>query len=307
MFSRWIDTHTHIFSQRCEDETTVFNLPESRKLCNAQTYMDAFGKKAPAGVVVADFSKGRTSEHVICALDDFKHMGVPAKGIIKANPFDTRTTEWLKRPDIAGVRFYALTDVPNLSEHKAFWDKTFTDMRRRGQHILAFGGGDNLLQLIAQLPQDITLLIDHLGLPNAEAGECDHAYQLLLARLKARREQGGAPAFIKGPGYRTSMQIAKVQPFVNKVYDMLGAEALMLGASDTPFLGPVMGYAPEYTGKTYPDFMTTQGSMDFIQALVEGLAEHSGASLDEISRKVLHDNAEHVYDFSAMQQAYKRG
>ncbi len=307
MFSRWIDTHTHIFAARCEDETTAFNLSESRKLCDAQTYLDAFGAKAPAGVVVADFSKGRTSEHVIDALDDFRRLSVPAKGIIKANPFDTRTAEWLKRDDIAGVRFYALTDVPDLSEHKAFWDKTFTAMRRRKQHILVFGGGDNLLKLIEQLPNDITLLIDHLGLPDATSGECDHAYQLLLSRLKARREQGGAAAYIKGPGYRTSMQVAKVQPFINKIYDTLGAEALMLGASDTPFLGPIMGYAPEYAGKTYPEFMTTQGSMDFIQALVEGLAAHSGISEDEIARKTLHDNAEDVYDFSTMEQRYKKG
>ena len=306
MFTRWIDTHTHIFAERCEDETTAFNLAESRKLCDAKTYLDAFGEHAPAGVVVADFSKGRTSEHVICALDDFRRLGMPAKGIIKANPFDTRTTEWLTRPDIAGVRFYALTDVPDLSEHKAFWDKTFTDMRRRNQHILVFGGGDNLLKLIAQLPQDITLLIDHLGLPNAESGDCDHKCQLLLSRLKSRREQGGAPAYIKGPGYRTSMQVAKTQPFVNKIYDMLGAEALILGASDTPFLGPVMGYAPEYSGKSYPDFMTTQGSMNFIEALVEGLAQHSDTPRDEIARKVLHDNAEDVYNFSDMQNIYKR-
>ncbi len=275
---RWIDTHVHLFSDN--DNGPVLLSKKSQNTPDA--YFSALGSKAPEIIVIVDYSMAETSENVIASLDTLKEKNVKAFGIIKGNLGDERTKEWLKRPDIKGIRLYARDSVPDISGVK--WKEIFEILKQENKHLLIFGSSKNTAELIEKVPNSITILVDHLGMPNIYSSGKDIDFIKLLEIARRRGD-----VYFKGPGYRTSLDITKVKPVVGKIVAMLGADKLLLGASDGPFAGPVLDPSPEYTGKTFAEVMDYSKVIKFITELAKSVA--GGAYSD----KLLYGNAKKLY------------
>ena len=243
---KWIDTHVHLFPESADGSA----LPKMARAQNAvntpRNYMSN-QQSVPAGVVVVHFSKAADSQHVIDSLDAMKHCPAPKAGVIKADVTLPQTFEWIKRPDVKAVRVYAKESAPDFSD-KAAWNKLWSLVRSQKKHVLVFGAEPYLRDAIRQIPQDLPLVIDHLGLPDVSKGANDPYWSSLLLEMAARNTSAG-PVYYKGPGYRTSLDPKKVQPFVNAILRRLGKGRLMLGASDGPFAGPVLEQDARFAGK----------------------------------------------------------
>lgn len=291
--TQWIDTHVHLFTEATKGDAPALI---DGKVNTTEHYLQSFSSNTPAGVVVVDYSKATSSAHVVVTVDELVKRGIAAKGIIRANLADENTWEWLKHPHIAGARMYALAEVPDISANKAGYDKLFTTLRANKQHLCLFGKPANLRALIKQIPEDITLLIDHLGMPDALQGTNQHDYNQLLADCAARNKSAGA-VYFKGPGYRTSFDVARTAPFVQLILEKLGDTQLMLGASDAPFAGPVMEASAPYAGKNNTDFMSYAGILPWLEKLVATAATTHKKSAEMLQMQLLYSNAHKLYGF----------
>lgn len=281
---QWIDTHVHIFSGDKSANEGVPLLHDNDALNTADEYLKALGENKPAGIVVVDFSKSKNSEHVIASLDDLKARGVKAAGVIKADINDLRTFEWIKRADVKGVRLYA-NITTDLSADAEKWNKLFSEVINGKKHVLVFGSGSQLLNLVRQIPEDATILIDHLGLPDL-AGE-DANFNSLLELAKERGN-----IFFKGPGYRTSLDLNIVRPIVKKIAGYVGVDHIILGASDGPFAGPVLNPSSENEGKNFGEVINYPKVLKYIEGLASGVSND-----DSDKKKMFFENANRIYGF----------
>jgi predicted TIM-barrel fold metal-dependent hydrolase len=267
---RWIDTHVHLFSKNDSDNSGIPLVSEVNLLNTPDVYFEILGTKKPEGVVVVHFSKAKDSEHVINSLDELKQMNANAVGVIKADLNDARTFNWMQRPDVKGIRLYAKESMPDVSGEK--WADAFKKVKKNNQHILVFGEGAYLTGLIKQIPDDITILVDHLGLPKISGEDADFNELLSIAKKRGN-------VYFKGPGYRTSLDVEIVKPLVRKIVESVGIERLMLGASDAPFAG-------------LSDVMNYEKILKFVANLAYGVAN------DHLDKdKILYGNAKELYGF----------
>jgi predicted TIM-barrel fold metal-dependent hydrolase len=277
---RWIDTHVHIFSDN--DNGPILLASNSQN--TAEAYLSSMNKNAPEALVVVDFSMAETSDHVINSLDALKKKGIKACGVIKGNLSDERTRIWIKRDDVKGIRLYAKDSVPDVSGEK--WQEIFRILKNDNKHLLMFGSSKNVAELIESIPNGISILVDHLGMPNIFGDGKDTDFARLLEVSRRRGD-----VYFKGPGYRTSLDIAKVKPVIGKIIATLGADKLILGASDGPFAGAVLEPSPEYAGKKFDEVMDYKKVFAFINDLAKSVA--NGMYTD----KLLYGNAKKLYGF----------
>lgn len=292
---QWIDTHVHLFPESDSKKELPRLSFFGNQVNTPSVYRAANGDNKPAGVVVVHFSKAPDSVHVIETLDGMGECRMPIAGVIKADVTDPRMFDWILRDDIHAVRVYAKESVPDFSD-KAAWDKLWNLVRSQKKHILVFGNAPYLHETIKHLPQDIPLVIDHLGLPDVTKGASDPAFRTLLADMKTRHKTA-APVFYKGPGYRTSLDVHKVQPFVNAIANALGVEQLMLGASDGPFAGPALEADVRFHGKplsTLTDFTRINA---YTAALAKGVAKALDLNEQDVLHRTLYGNAAKLYKF----------
>lgn len=277
---RWIDTHVHIFSDN--DNGPI--LPASKSQNTADAYFSIMNKNAPEAVVVVDFSMAETSDHVINALDALKKKGAKACGVIRGNLEDERTRLWIKRDDIKGIRLYTKDGVPDISGEG--WQEVFRILENDKKHLLIFGSSKNTADLIEQVPAGITILVDHLGMPNifGEGKDLDFIRLLEVARRRGN-------VYFKGPGYRTSLDASKVKPVIGKIISTVGADKLILGASDGPFAGTITEPAPQYADKKFNEVMDYKKVISFINELAKSVANGM------YTEKLLYTNAKKLYGF----------
>jgi len=221
---------------------------------------------------------------------------MPIAGVIKADIADCRTFEWILRDDIKAVRVYAKESAPDFSD-KAAWNRLWNIIRSRKKHILVFGSAPYLRATIAQLPQDIPLIIDHLGLPDVTKGASDPAFCTLLAEMKTRNAVS-APVYYKGPGYRTSLDVHNVQPFVNAIAAKLGVNRLLLGASDAPFAGPALEADVRYHNKPLSTLVDFGWMQHYTAQLASGIATSLGLNEQDVAFRALYRNAAELYGFN---------
>lgn len=292
---QWIDTHVHLFPES-DSRKELPRLSFFRNQVNTPSvYRAANSGNVPSGVVVVHFSKAPDSVHVIETLDGMRTCKLPAAGVIKADVTDPRTFRWVLRDDIRAVRVYAKESMPDFSDAAA-WNKLWNLVRSRGKHILVFGSAPYLRETIRQLPQDIPLVIDHLGLPDVAKGASDHDFRTLLAEMKTRHRTA-APVYYKGPGYRTSLDVHKVQPFVNAIAAALGVEQLILGASDGPFAGPALETDVRYHGKPLSTLTDYGRITAYTATLAKGVAQALGLGEQDVLHRTHYGNAAKLYGF----------
>lgn len=274
----WIDAHVHLFPENNASKDWPRLGFFHNRVNTLTVYRAANGPERPSGAVVVHFSQAPDSSHVIETLEGLSPSCKPHfRGVIKADVKDPRTFAWALRDDVAGVRVYAKGAVPDFSD-KTAWNRLWNNLRGGKKHIVVFGDAPYLRETIRQLPQDIPLVIDHLGLPDVSKGSNDHHFRTLLAEMKARNAVA-APVYYKGPGYRSSLDVRKVQPFVTAIAGTLGINRLILGATDAPFAGNALENDCRYHGKPLTSLTDFARIRAYTSALAHGIAE--AMSLDE--------------------------
>lgn len=279
---KWIDTHVHIFSRNSEAASKGPLLKSRNDLNDADGYLAELESQKPDGVVVVDFSKSENSEHVIEGVQDLKARQIPVAGVIKGDVKYPKTAQWLEQDEIQAIRVYAKEGVPSLDGDA--WQNLFSVLRAQNKHVLVFGAYTNIAATVAQIPQDIAVVIDHLGLPSLDDVE---GYEVLLQALKERGN-----VYLKGPGYRTSLEVEKIIPLVRKAKELLGSEALMLGATDGPFAGPIVDPKSPEKGKPLADFINYQTVQQYTATLAEGVSDDQ-----QEQEQLLYGNAKRFYKF----------
>ena len=277
---RWIDTHVHLFSG---NENGLSPIDENTEN-TADVYFSSLKKNTPEAVVIVDFSLAQTSDHVIESLDVLKKKNIKACGIIKGNLTDERTIGWLKRDDIKGIRLYAKDSAPDISGEA--WQEVFKILDATKKHLLVFGASKYVAQVIEQVPGNITILVDHLGMPDILCRGKDTDFSQLL---EISRKRGNV--YFKGPGYRTSLDTVKMKPVIGKIIATLGADKLLLGASDGPFAGSISESSAEHAGKKFNEVMDYESVLEFVNKLANSVA--NGVYAD----KLLYGNAKKLYGF----------
>lgn len=292
---QWIDTHVHLFTPATQGEPPLLI---DGVINSADHYLKSFGKKVPAGIVVVDFSMAKTSDHVMASLADLAEHDIPAKGVIRGNIDDERTFDWITQPQVAGIRLYGKGSIPDFTENKAQWDRLFNLLRQQGKHVCLFGDPSWIRRLADNLPGDLTLLIDHIGMGDAARGaNADADFNALIDTLAARHKSAGR-VFFKGPGYRTSFDKGRTVPFILKILDRFGESQLLLGASDAPFAGPVVEKGTRWEGRKNQECIGYAGILDYLNGLVEAVAAERSKSAEMLQMQLLYSNAQKLYQFA---------
>lgn len=297
---QWIDTHVHLFTEETKGEGPVII---DGGINTVDRYISSFGSNTPEGVVVVDFSKATESDHVIATVEELRQKGVPATGIIRGNIEDERTFDWVKSDTVAGIRLYGKDDIPDFTQNKEKWDKLFNLVRQYKKHICLFGSPALIRQLAENLPNDLPILIDHIGMGDAAKGaNADSDFNSLIDSLAARHKSD-APVYFKGPGYRTSFEPEKTIPFILKIIEKFGDTQLLLGASDAPFAGPVVETNGKFSGQKNQDVIGYKNILDYLQNLVTGIAKEHNKSAEMLSMQLLYSNAQKLYNFDKKSKA----
>ncbi|MCE3231995.1 MAG: metal-dependent hydrolase [Rickettsiaceae bacterium] len=262
----WIDTHVHLFTKNDSDNTGIPEVFGKNSLNTPELYIETLGANMPDGVVIVDFSKAKDSEHVVNSLDELAQRGIKAAGVIKGNLADARTLQWIKRPDVKAIRLYAKDSMPDVSGQE--WKEVFVQVTKDNKHILIFGEGANLTGLIKRIPENVTILVDHLGVPKIDGEDKDFKELLVIAKARGN-------IYFKGPGYRTSLDVQKVKLIVREIIAAVGSSRVMLGASDAPFAG-------------FGESMNYEKVLGFIGELANDAGDKD---------KLLYSNAKDLYGF----------
>lgn len=285
-----IDTHVHFYTG--EDLARIggnlpYSLPAPHPL---KSYLDDLidqGRK-PALINHVHISILPDSENVFRSFEELAELqrqnparygGIELVGTIKADPHYA-TRERLSHPQVKGVRV-VLHDTPaeaiSDGQYKtAEWQALYARLRPdQHVHVYAKSPAANL-KVLRQIPPHISVAIDHLGTCYPENGVQDADFQALLAEAKQRGN-----VWFKGPGYRTDIAPEAVAPFATEILRQVGADKLVLEASDAPHVGK------DDAGRIYADHFTAASAFDFTHAVAEATARET----DVDAAALLHGHA----------------
>lgn len=282
-----VDSHVHLYSQADLDRVAgglPYALPAPHPL---QFYLDLLidaGFK-PDLVNNVHLSILPDSENVFSSFaeldalkdrDPVKYGGVTLVGTILATPAYT-TVERLAHPQVKGIRIVLHNARPEAVSESAYatedWAAMFARLRSDQHcHVYAQDPGVNL-KVLRQIPTHVPVIIDHLGSCQPERGADTSIYTELLQEAASR-----CNVWFKGPGYRTSTDTSRTADFATRIVQALGANKLILEASDAPHVGE------DQTGRAYADLFTTQSALQFTSDLASLVAVRTGTS----SQALLH-------------------
>jgi predicted TIM-barrel fold metal-dependent hydrolase len=284
---RRIDSHVHFYTardlQRVAD-SLPYALPAPHSLT---TYLDRLidGAVMPTLINNVHLSILPDSENVFASfteLDDLqaenpsRYANIRLVGTIKADPAYA-TRERLAHPQIVGARIVLHDARPETVSAARFSDRQWQGLYARllphqHLHIYAKEAGTNL-RVLRQIPESIRVFIDHLGSCHCERGANEPAYLALLAEARRRGN-----VWFKGPGYRTAVQPEEVARFVMQIIDGVGADRLLLEASDAPHVGA------SNDGVPYSSEFDLTKTFDFVDAVAQRVAAHTRIPVGQLLR-----------------------
>ncbi len=270
-----IDAHVHLFTEadlRRVGSGLPYQLPRPHSL---KVYLDALidaGRK-PQAINNVHLSILPDSENVFASFEELKRLQVldPKRyadtilvGSILADPAYASAAR-LRHPQIKGIRVVLHDAKPESILPDAFstpaWLELFGRIRP-DQHLHVYAKDPEAnLRLLRQVPSSVVTLIDHLGTCYPERGVHDHSFVSLLDEARRRGN-----VYFKGPGYRTSIDLADVVPFAAQIVRVLGPERLILEASDAPHVGA------DQLGRAYADHFNAATSLEFASRLAQATA-----------------------------------
>ncbi|MGE7990504.1 amidohydrolase family protein [Pseudomonas sp. NPDC089554] len=171
-----------------------------------------------------------------------RYGAVRLVGTIKADP-DYATHERLAHPQVIGARIVLHDAAPHTVGQGRFSDahwQAFYARLRPHQHLHVYAKeAETNLRVLRQIPAAIKVVIDHLGSCHGERGVNEPAYVELLTLARQRGN-----VWFKGPGYRTSTDPETCARFAAQIVRQVGAERLLLEASDAPHVGSAADGTP---------------------------------------------------------------
>lgn len=235
-----MDAHCHLFTDAHLDAGNFGGAPRPAAY-SLREHLDGLLSAHPEGEIVvvnAAYSLLPTSAHVIDSFAELARLQTLygrryrrvkcVLGTIRAD--DPDADELLKNPLVIGARCFvkgAAADEVAQMVKKA----PFEALRRENKYIEFLATSISTLSAAVDLvPSDVSVMLDHLGAWNAPAMP---EYRALLAKLAART----GSVMLKGPGTRTSAQVATVAPYVAAAVEVLGEAQVVLDCTDAPHVG----------------------------------------------------------------------
>jgi len=276
-----IDSHVHFFTladlQRVSQDLP-YTLPEQHPLTD---YLDQLIDSGitPALINNVHLSILPDSENVFASFSELAALQArnPARygairlvGTIVADP-EYANTQRLAHPQVVGIRIVLHDAKPDSVDPQAYstlaWQALYQRLRQ-DQHVHIYAQeAETNLRVLRQLPEHLRLVIDHLGSCRSERGAQEPAYGELLAEAKRRGN-----VWFKGPGYRTAIDAEAVVPFVARIARDVGAERLILEATDAPHVGA------DTSGRRYAQHFGLESAFEFVDLLAELAHQPASAS-----------------------------
>lgn len=282
-----IDAHVHLYSASdlaSVKDSLPYALPDPHTL---QSYIDGLIDKGIKLKLINNvhLSILPNSDNVFASFveldqlkkkDSQRYGDIDIIGTIVADP-EYATAERLSHPQIYGVRI-VLHDTPlekvGISQYmSADWESLFARLKPR-QHIHVYSKLPEVnLRVLRQMPNNIPVVIDHLGTCHSERGVDDIEYLNLLTYARNRGN-----VWFKGPGYRTSINPEVTAEFVVQIIRLVGADKILLEATDAPHVGV------DPTGIAYAHAFSPVAAYGFVDQISSIVAEQTGSSAEALLR-----------------------
>jgi|GEM_PF-819908 len=281
----FIDSHVHFFTEAHLDALGTelpYALPAPNSLSDYLLNLDLEGI-SPTLLNNVHLSILPDSEHVFASFSELEHLQrmhpgkfdhVRLVGTLKADP-DYADEARLNHPKIVGIRI-VLHDAPEDSVaadaySTPAWQALFARLAAHQHvHVYAQSAATNL-RVLRQIPETVRVVLDHLGTCHASLGAEHPAFTRLLDEAHRRGN-----VWFKGPGYRTSTDIEVLTPFVQRIVEALGADKLVLQATDAPHVGA------DPSGIAYCNLFHPASAFGFVRQLASAAAERCGVSADAL-------------------------
>lgn len=282
-----IDSHVHFYTsqdlQRIEG-VLPYALPAPHPLT---AYLDRLIDAGTTPVLInhVHLSILPDSHNVFASFDELKALQaadavrygrVRLVGTIKADP-GYATCERLAHPQVIGARIVLHDATPQAVSDTCFSDERWLDFYARmlahqHLHLYAKEAATNL-RVLRQVPGGVRVVIDHLGSCHPERGAAEPAYLALLAEAHRRGN-----VWFKGPGYRTSIQPEETARFVTQIVRMVGADKVLLEASDAPHVGHANN------GERYAERFDVPGAFRFAEAVARHVSAQTHIPASQLLR-----------------------
>lgn len=195
-------------------------------------------------------------------------------GTIKADP-EYATADRLAHKQIIGVRIVLHDAKPGSVKAGQFSDAAWLGLYSRlsaTQHIHIYAKeAETNYRVLEQIPENIRVIIDHLGSCHSERGVDEPAYLKLLAEAKSRGN-----VWFKGPGYRTDTDPIKTAKFVAKIVREVGSDRLLLEATDAPHVGMSNG------NEVYKDLFDVSKAYSFVDEVAKKACLYTGVPVIQL-------------------------
>jgi predicted TIM-barrel fold metal-dependent hydrolase len=282
-----IDSHVHFYTS--EDLLRVagslpYTLPEPHPLtAYLDTLLDA--GMTPTLINNVHLSILPDSENVFASFDQLQQLqaanpqrygNIRLVGTIKADPAYA-TQARLAHPQVIGARIVLHDARPESVSSARFSDEQWSALYARllpHQHLHIYAKeAETNLRVLRQIPRDVRVIIDHLGTCHSERGVSEPAY---IALLDEARERGNV--WFKGPGYRTSVDPEKTAGFVKQIIYSVGADKLLLEATDAPHVGT------DNQGLRYSELFDLNKAFNFVGAVASHVSKETRIPVDQLLR-----------------------
>ncbi|MFJ7281122.1 amidohydrolase family protein [Pseudomonas sp. NPDC099000] len=282
-----IDSHVHFYTSQDLHRVAgslPYALPEPHPLT---AYLDALidAGIAPTLLNNVHLSILPDSENVFVSFDELRNLqaanpqrygGVKLVGTIKADPAYA-TQERLSHPQVVGARIVLHDAKPETVSDARFSDgqwSAFYDRLLPHQHLHIYAKeAETNLRVLHQIPRGVRVIIDHLGTCHSERDITEPAFVALLTEA---RERGNV--WFKGPGYRTSVYPEETARFVTQIVCAVGADKILLEATDAPHVGTDNLVAP------YSALFDLNKAFNFVDAVANHVSKETHIPVGQLLR-----------------------
>ncbi|MFI8479031.1 amidohydrolase family protein [Pseudomonas sp. NPDC078700] len=282
-----IDSHVHFYTAEdlCRVEGSLpYTFPEPHPLTAYLQKLTATGV-SQAVLNNVHLSILPDSENVFASFLELNKLqtenperygDIKLVGTIMATP-DYATEERLAHPQVVGARIVLHDAKPETIGATRFSDaqwEMFYSRLHAHQHLHIYAKeAETNLRVLQQIPENVRVVIDHLGSCHAERGPTEPAYLALLAEAKKRGN-----VWFKGPGYRTSSSPEVTARFVEQIIYSVGPEKLLLEATDAPHVGT------DNNGVPYSELFDLAKAFSFVDAVAQHVSTQTQIPVDQLLR-----------------------
>lgn len=282
-----IDSHVHFYTSqdlRRVAGSLPYTLPEPHPLtAYLDTLIDA--GITPTLINNVHLSILPDSENVFASFEELKNLqatdplrygDVKLVGTIKAEPAYA-TQARLSHPQVIGARIVLHDARPETVSDTQFSDGQWSALYARllpHQHLHVYAKeAETNLRVLRQIPRDVRVIIDHLGTCHHERDITEPAYVALLTEA---RERGNV--WFKGPGYRTSVHPEETARFVMQIVCAVGADKILLEATDAPHVGT------DNKGAPYSALFNPDNAFSFVDAVAQHVSTETRIPVGQLLR-----------------------